>query len=65
MEHRTAFDVIARLAQAQGIVSAQAGCSLDEALQIMRERAQVEHRTVTEIADAVLDRTISFGAAAE
>ena len=63
MEYRTAFDVIARLAQAQGIVSAQAGRSLDEALQIMRERALVEHRTVTEIADAVLDRTISFGAA--
>ena len=65
MEYRTAFDVIARLAQAQGIVSAQAGCSLDGALQAMRERAQVEHRTVTEIADAVLDRTTSFGAAAE
>ena len=65
MEYRTAFDVIARLAQAQGIVSAQAGCSLDQALQIMRERAQVEHRTVNQIADAVLDRTISFGAAAD
>jgi len=63
MENRTAFDRIARLARAQGIVSGQAGCSLDEALQIMRERAQVEHRTVNQVADGVLDRTLSFGAA--
>ena len=56
------FDVIVRLAQAQGIVSAQAGCGLDEALQTMRERALIEHRTVNQIADAELARTISFGA---
>jgi AmiR/NasT family two-component response regulator len=65
MEHGIAFGLIARLAQAQGVVATQADCSLDEALQTMGERAYVEHRTLYEIAVAVLDRTISFGAPTE
>ena len=61
MEFRPAFDLIGRLAQAQGMVSIQADCSLDDALRTMRERAQVERRTLDNIVTSVLDRTISFG----
>jgi len=49
------------IAQAQGMVSEQAACALDDALVMMRDRAQVHHQTLTEIADDVIDRRIRFG----
>jgi len=50
-----------RVAQAQGMVSAQVGCTVAEALVLMNERAQVQHQTVIQIADAVRERRIRFG----
>jgi AmiR/NasT family two-component response regulator len=50
-----------RVAQAQGMVSAQIQCTVDEALVIMRERALVQHQTLADVADAVLKREIRFG----
>jgi AmiR/NasT family two-component response regulator len=47
--------------RAQGMVSAQADCTLDEALEMMRERAQIHHQHVSDIANAVLTRRIRFG----
>jgi len=54
-------DHLYRVVQAQGMVSVQADCSLDNALVMMHERAQVQHRTLPQIADAVLARSIRFG----
>jgi hypothetical protein len=53
-----------RVSQASGMVSVQAECTLVEALVLMKERAQVTGRTLTEIADATLDRSIRFGSPA-
>lgn len=50
-----------RVAQAQSMVAAQTECTMDEALAIMRERAEVQYQTLIEIADAVLERRIRFG----
>jgi AmiR/NasT family two-component response regulator len=52
---------IATLAQAQGMVSLQAECSLTEALALMRDRATVSQQTLDAIAAAVVDRVIRFG----
>jgi len=51
----------ARVYQAQGMISAQANCSVEEALGMMVERAQAMVTTVEVIAAGVLDRTIRFG----
>ena len=52
----------AELHQAQGMVSVQATCTLSEALDLMRDRATVEGQSLNEIAAAVLDRSMRFGA---
>jgi AmiR/NasT family two-component response regulator len=51
----------ARIARAQGMVTVQAECTMDEALDLMRDRAAVGGQTLEEIADAVIDRSIRFG----
>jgi AmiR/NasT family two-component response regulator len=56
------FNPPAVVAQAQGMVSVQAECTLPEALALMRERAIIMGQTLDEIAVAVVDRTIRFGA---
>lgn len=61
MEYGSEWELIARIAQAQGMVCVQAQCTLPEALALMRDRATITHQTLDEIADAVLDRTIRFG----
>jgi hypothetical protein len=48
------------VAQAIGMVSAQAGCSAAEAMALIRDRARVQNRTLDEIAAGVLDRSIRF-----
>ena len=45
----------ARVAQAQGIVSAQANCSMIAALAMMQERARAQDRPLDELAQAILD----------
>jgi AmiR/NasT family two-component response regulator len=52
---------VAMLAQAMGMVSVQADCTLDEALTLINERAWVSRHTVYEVAAAVVDRAIRFG----
>jgi hypothetical protein len=56
------FNPTAAIAQAQGMVSVQAECTLPEALALMRDRAIVTHQTLDEVAVAVIDRAIRFGA---
>jgi AmiR/NasT family two-component response regulator len=51
---------IAKLAQAQGIVTIQADCSLDDALRKMLDRAQINEQSVSQIADAVVAHQIWF-----
>jgi hypothetical protein len=50
-----------RVAGAQGMVSVQADCTLADALVMMIERAHVQHETLTQIAEDVLERRIRFG----
>lgn len=47
--------------QAQGMISCQAHCTVAEALTLMTDRGQVNHQTLDEIADAVVERLIRFG----
>jgi hypothetical protein len=50
-----------RLAQAAGMVSVQAGCTLSTAVLLMHYRAQLIGCSVGDIAIAVVERHISFG----
>jgi AmiR/NasT family two-component response regulator len=54
-------DQLYRVAQAQGMVSVQAGCNLNDAITMMHERALVQHQSLNDIAKAVIDRSIRFG----
>jgi AmiR/NasT family two-component response regulator len=49
------------VSQASGMVSVQAECTVEEALALMKERAQVSGSTLLEIAEATVDRRIRFG----
>ena len=61
MGNGTPFQHSAAVNQATGMVSVQAGCSLEEALALMQDRATVRSSTLDEIAGAVIDRSIRFG----
>ena len=50
-----------RIAQAMGMVSVQADCTLDEALTMIGERAHVDRCAVDEIAASIVERSIRFG----
>ena len=50
-----------RVSQASGIVSVQAQCTVEEALQLLKDRAQVSGQTLVEIATATLEHRIRFG----
>ena len=52
-----------REAQASGVVSVQAGCSIDEALALIDLRAWETDRTAIEIAEAVVDHVFRFAPA--
>ena len=47
--------------QAAGMVSVQAGVSIRDSLQMMRDRAQVERLSLDEVATAVAERSMTFG----
>ncbi|MDP9335338.1 MAG: ANTAR domain-containing protein [Actinomycetota bacterium] len=49
-----------QIAQAQGMVSAQVDCTLDEALLLMRARAASSDLSLAYIAKAILDGSIRF-----
>ena len=50
----------ARVYQAQGMVAAQAGCTLDTAMALMSSTAAATDETLEHIADEVLNRNVSF-----
>ena len=56
-----AFIPSSEVTQASEIVAAQAGCSVDDALEVMRERADAIDRTLDYVADAVIARKMVFG----
>jgi hypothetical protein len=43
------------------MVSVQAACTVAEALELMKTRAFLDGQTLTEVADATLERSIRFG----
>jgi hypothetical protein len=49
-----------RVAQATGMISAQAGCDIDEALQLLIVRAEALGQSIEETALDVLDGVIRF-----
>ena len=61
MGNGSGFKHSAKVIQASGMVSVQAECTVDEALALMHDRAEVHGQTLDEIAEAVLDRRIRFG----
>jgi len=54
------WERVTKLAQAQGRVSVQANCTIDEALVLMQERAEETTHTLDEIAEAVGQHRIWF-----
>ena len=56
----TAGEMSDQVAQASGMVSVQAECTIADALVMMKERALVSQQTLRQIADAVVDRQIRF-----
>lgn len=49
-----------RVFQAQGMVSVQAGCTVDEALAQMTDRARESGVSLDAIASAIIERRIRF-----
>jgi AmiR/NasT family two-component response regulator len=49
-----------RVAQASGMVSVQASCSVDEAFAMIEEHAQTIDLTAEEVAESVVDRRFRF-----
>ena len=60
MGNASGIDYSTLVGWSAGIVAAQANCSLDEAITLMQERGVRTDRTLEEIADAVMQRRISF-----
>ena len=50
----------AEIAQAQGMVSVQADCTVHEALILMNARARTSRLRLEQVAAAVIDRDIRF-----
>ena len=50
----------ATVAQAQGMISVQVPCTLDEALSILNARARSDERSVEQIANAVVAGEVRF-----
>ena len=50
-----------QVAQAQRIVSTQAGCTRDEALFLIIERAQDRQQSLADITSAIIEGRIRFG----
>jgi hypothetical protein len=55
------WDRVTRLAQAQGMISVQAACTLDDALTMIENRATLDHCSVDDVVRDVLDGAIRFG----
>jgi len=60
-EEPGSVDPLDVIAQAMGIVSVQADCTIDESLVLMETRALVNHCGIDEIAIATIEGSIRFG----
>jgi hypothetical protein len=49
------------VSQAAGMVSVQADCTLEEALGLLRDRAQVSGQSIYDIANDTVERRVRFG----
>jgi len=58
-----ARDFSDRVRQAQAMVSEQAKCSLDEALELMTGEADLTDEQLEQVADEILDGRVHFGPA--
>jgi ANTAR domain len=54
-------ELSAQVSQAVGMVSVQAECTVDEALLLMKERAQVSGIPLLDVAEATIEHRIRFG----
>jgi hypothetical protein len=63
MDHELPFPRIdLRVLEASGMVSAQAECTVAQALSKMTSRAEATDQTMQTLAEAVLERSIQFDA---
>jgi len=60
VDDQLSWERTARVSQAAGMVSVQAGCCPDHALSLMADRAVIEHITLLALALAVIEHTIRF-----
>lgn len=59
-DHNVNLERDAPVWQAQGVVSVQAACSVDEAMRMIEDRAQISHQSIWQIAIEVIDHQIRF-----
>ena len=60
MSSDAAFSRSGQVRSAQGMVAAQVGCTLEEALRLIAARADATDLTLDEVAVAVIERRIRF-----
>jgi AmiR/NasT family two-component response regulator len=60
MEDGTSLEPTSKVAEAQGMVSAQAECTTEAALQLLNERAKATGLRLEEVAVAVVNRRTQF-----
>jgi AmiR/NasT family two-component response regulator len=59
-ENGTGTEYTYRVHQAQGVVAVQAGCSMSDALALMKNTAQATGETLESIAAEVLNHAVRF-----
>jgi len=60
MDNDSSVEDTSRISQAQGMVIEQVGCTVDDALVLLNERAKVTGLRLEEVAIAVVDRRTQF-----
>jgi hypothetical protein len=60
MDNSASFEQSCQLSQAQGMVSKQVDCTVDQALVLLNERAKVTGLRLEEVAIAVVSRRTEF-----
>ena len=60
MDTGTSFEDPCRISEAQVMVTAQVGCTVDEALLLLNARAKVTGLRLDEVAIAVVERRTEF-----
>jgi AmiR/NasT family two-component response regulator len=60
MENGASLEQTSKVAEAQGMVSDQAACTVEEALELLNERAKATGLRLEEVAIAVVNRRTQF-----